>query len=345
MKSKSIDTLRSVLFPFSWLYGLIFFIRNRFYDLGIFKSKSFSTPVVCVGNITVGGTGKTPHVEYLIHKYKQDYKIAVLSRGYGRKTKGFRYVNLDDNAKQVGDEPLQMKLKFPEITFAVDEKRVHGIEVLQKAGYNLILLDDAFQHRAVKPSKSIVLIDYNRMPYDDCFLPTGNLREGRRALKRADIVLVTKCPKIPSDKEKTQIVHKNRVVSPLFFTHFEYGSLHSYKGVPLDKSLKNLALLLVTGIANPMPLLDYLHDRETTVHHLPYPDHYDFLKKDLLKIQEEFEKVKTTQKIILTTEKDKVKLLPLISGTKLASYFYYIPIKVAFETEGAEKQFHHILSL
>lgn len=344
MKFKFIDALRSVLFPFSWLYGLISFIRNKFYDWDILKSQSFAIPVICVGNITVGGTGKTPHVEYLIRTYAQNYKMAVLSRGYGRKTKGFRYVETLDSAEIVGDEPLQMKQKFPDITFAVDEKRVHGIELLQKQGYNLILLDDAFQHRAVLPTKSVVLLDYHRLPEKDTYLPSGNLREGRRALKRGDIVLVTKCPTSLLKEEKSQIIKRNKIVSPYFFTHFEYGVIQNYDGSDALIKWNNLQVLLVTGIANPTPLVAYLQKQGAKVQHMLYADHYDFGERDLNEILQEFGEIDVKNKIIVTTEKDKVKLLPLLSDESVTN-FHYIPIKIAFENREEEIEFHKYLAL
>lgn len=342
---KPIDTLRPALFVFSWLYGFIVFIRNKFYDCGVFKSHEFQIPVICVGNITVGGTGKTPHVEYLVRRYKEQYNLAVLSRGYGRKTKGFRYVRLEDSAKTVGDEPLQMKQKYSDVTFAVDEKRARGIQKLQDDGYDLVILDDAFQHRAVKAFKSVVLMDYNRLPSKDYYLPSGNLREGRYALKRADSVLVTKCPQSLSDSDKKEIVDKNKITKPVFFTHFEYGKFYSFEEKKLEGLLKDNGALLVTGIANPKPLIKYVEACGAEVSTLSYPDHYDFKIKDLQKIGTQFDKLLGQRKIILTTEKDKVKLLPLLkSDKKLLSHFYYIPIQVAFEQNRAA-DFHKLLGI
>ncbi len=304
-----------------------------------------AVPVICVGNITVGGTGKTPHVEYLIRLYQNTHKVAVLSRGYGRKTKGFRLVEVSDNAENVGDEPLQMKQKFPQITFAVDEKRTRGIAELQKIGHALVILDDAFQHRAVKPSKSIVLLDYNRLPSNDFYLPTGNLRDGRYSLQRADVVLITKCPKQLPELEKQQIVTKNKLTKPCFFTHFDYGAIEAFASNEKVEDFTNLNVLAVTGIANPKPLLNYLQTKGAKVKSLPYADHYDFSGKDLQKISQEFARLQADKKIILTTEKDKVKLLPLLkSQPDLISNFYYLPIKVAFEDANDSEAFEKMLS-
>lgn len=343
--SKPIDTLRTVLFPLSWLYGLVIFFRNKFYDWGVFKSESFSIPVICVGNITVGGTGKTPHVEYLIREYSKDYKLAILSRGYGRKTKGFRYVTLTATADMVGDEPLQMKQKFPEVTFAVDENRVRGIQKLEAEGYDLVILDDAFQHRAATPSQSIVLLDYNRLPHKDSYLPSGNLREGCYALRRASCVLITKCPKQLSEAEKIRIIRKNKVTASCLFTHFEYSAIHAFDGGVMEGELKGRQVLLVTGIANPSPLVNYLKLEGASVEQLNYPDHYNFAQKDLEHIGREFEKLSNSDAIILTTEKDKVKLLPLLASmSEFAFTFHYIAIQVAFE-KGQESVFRDTLDI
>lgn len=329
---KIINTLRPFLLPFSLVYGLVVCLRNKFYDWGIFSSQSFAIPVICVGNITVGGTGKTPHVEYLVGEYKDSCKLAVLSRGYGRKTKGFRYVAVTNTASEVGDEPLQMKQKFPEITFAVDEKRARGIWQLQSEGYEMVILDDAFQHRAVQPSKTIVLLDYNRLPHKDYYLPSGNLREGRYALRRADIVLITKCPVAVTEKERARIIRKNKVKVPCFFTHFEYGKLHSFKEEEIAEDLKGKTVLLVTGIANPEPLVNYIKEKGAKLQILNYPDHYDFKEKDLHDVLRKFDKIVCNNKIVLTTEKDKVKLLPLLPADQnIFSIFHYIPVRVVFQ--------------
>ncbi len=332
-----IKLLRKLLYPIAMLYGGVVFVRNKCYAWGIFASQSFTIPVVCVGNITVGGTGKTPHTEYFIRQFSNKYKIAVLSRGYGRKTKGFRFVEVTDSAENVGDEPLQMKQKFPEICVAVDERRARGIQKLQELGCDLVLLDDAFQHRSVSPSKSIVLMDYNRLPQHDCFLPTGNLRDGRSALQRADFVFVTKCPQKLTALEKQNIIRKNKLNCPCFFTHFEYGKTQSFAENKPFENFADLAILLVTGIANPKPLEAYLKSKNSTVKSLYYADHYDFKDNDL---QE------ASHKIIVTTEKDKVKLLPLLQNdAELLSQFYYLPIKVAFETQEDETTFLRLLAL
>ncbi len=331
----TIRILRKLLLPFSLVYGGVVYIRNKFYDWGILKSQSFDIPVICVGNITVGGTGKTPHTEYLIRLYENSCKVAVLSRGYGRKTKGFRWVNVNDTAETVGDEPLQMKQKFSHITFAVDEKRARGIAKLQEEGYELVILDDAFQHRAVRPTQSIVLLDYNRLPHRDFYLPTGNLRDGCYALKRADIVLITKCPDKLSEEQKQRIITQNKIQKPCFFTTFKYGKITSFNGEKTLQTLQNTNVVLVTGIANPKPLCEYLEQQGANVKHLAYADHYHFTKQDVQKIKTEWKQF-PNEAILLTTEKDKVKLKPLLeTAPDLSINSYYIPITVAFKDDKA----------
>ncbi len=344
--SRFIAILRKLLFPISILYGIVVYVRNKCYDRGLFSSKSFEIPIICVGNITVGGTGKTPHTEYLIRQFQKQHKIAVLSRGYGRKTKGFRLVETTDSAENVGDEPLQMKQKFAEITVAVDEKRARGIVKLQELGCDLVILDDAFQHRSVKPLKSIVLMDYNRLPNNDFYLPSGNLRDGLSALQRADIICITKCSKSLSEQEKQQIIAQNKVQTPCFFTHFEYGSFRAFATDKIVEVCENLEVLLVTGIANPMPLQNYLESKGITVDSLQYADHYDFSEKDFQKIEMAFSRIESANKIILTTEKDKVKLYPLLQKQQhLMQNFYYLPIQVAFENEKEQQKFLNCLTI
>ncbi len=310
-----IKILKKLLYPISLVYGGVVYLRNKLYDWGVFSSQSFNIPVICV---------------------------AILSRGYGRKTKGFRFVNTDDTAENVGDEPLQMKQKFPQITFAVDEQRARGIAKLQKEGYELVVLDDAFQHRSVRPSKSVVLMDHNRLPHRDCYLPTGNLRDGRYALKRADIVLVTKCKSQLTKEEQQQIIAQNKIENPCFFTSFEYDTITSFSGENTVMDLQGVNVLLVTGIANPNPLQEYLNERGANVTHLSYADHYNFTAKD---IQIMAEKLDASNAILLTTEKDKVKLKPLLADMpKLFAQSYYVPIRVAFQ-DGKADEFLGLLGL
>lgn len=324
--------LRFLLFPFSILYDVITSIRNWCFDVGILKSTSFTIPVIAVGNLNVGGTGKTPQIEYLIRLLKNDYKIAVLSRGYKRKTKGFQVVNDFHSAEDVGDEPLQFFKKFKEITVVVDADRTNGIKQLLKSENQpeIVLLDDAFQHRKVKATFYILLTKYGDLFRNDFILPAGNLRESSRGVKRADCIIVTKCPHNLSLDEQKSIIKKLKVYDnqKVFFTSIDYDDEVQSKTqkIPMQQ-LKNKEIVLITGIANPKPLLDYLTEKKMRFTHLQYPDHYNFSTKDIAKINEVFNTILSEEKIILTTEKDYVRL-----KNKLNNVFY-IAIKSKFLTD------------
>lgn len=330
-----INVLRKLLFPFSLIYGLIVFFRNKLYDWEIFQSHSFQSPVVCVGNITVGGTGKTPHTEWLLREFSTRYKLGILSRGYGRKTKGFRLLEPTDDASLVGDEPLQMKQKFPNLTFAVDEDRKRGInKLLASSNCDIVVLDDAFQHRSVKPSFNIVLMDYNRLPHEDTYLPSGNLRDGLYSLSRADCILVTKCPTLGSMEKQAILNRYEKYNKPIYFTQFHYNSIVSFSQEKELSNLNNFDILVVTAIANPIPLYEYIKDSTPYgISYLEYSDHHHFTMADSKKIARKWQRLSGKQKIILTTEKDKVKLVPLFQEYGMAELIeksYYITIKVQF---------------
>lgn len=310
--------LRFLLFPFAVVYNLITALRNLFFDVGILKSTSFKTPVIVVGNLNVGGTGKSPQIEYLIRLLKDRYEVAVLSRGYKRKTTGFLTVDASCTAEEVGDEPLQFFKKFKGITVAVDADRTHGIKELLKreSPPEIVLLDDAFQHRKVKAGFYIVLTKYNDLFSDDFLLPTGNLRESRRGAKRADIIIVTKCPEELSEKEK-QSIHQKLKATPkqkVFFTAITYNDHLKGSTKSSVNDLRNKDVVLVTGIANPNPLLAYLKSKEINFTHLNYPDHHNFSSQDIKKIDSVFNDVPSKEKIIVTTEKDYVRLHNSISN-------------------------------
>ncbi|KAB1154559.1 tetraacyldisaccharide 4'-kinase [Tenacibaculum aiptasiae] len=306
--------LRFLLFPFAILYDIITSIRNWFFDIGILKSTSFNIPVIAVGNLSVGGTGKSPQIEYLIRLLKNDFKIATLSRGYKRKTKGFQILKTNHTAADVGDEPLQFFKKFgKEIIVAVDADRTNGIQQLLKKDTppEIVLLDDAYQHRKVKASTYVLLTKYSDLFVDDFILPTGNLRESRRGSKRAQAIVVTKCPENLSKEEQNEIKQriKLRENQQLFFTSISYDEELKGKGIELTISdLKSKEVLLVTGIANPTSLLSYLSAEGINYKHLKYPDHYEFTENDILKIENEFKGVNSNDKILLTTEKDYMRL-------------------------------------
>ena len=332
--------LRFLLFPFAVLYDLITTIRNWFFDIGIFRSTSFDIPVIVVGNLSVGGTGKSPQIEYFIRLLKDNFKIAVLSRGYKRKTKGFQIVNTSHKAIDVGDEPLQFYKKFKnEVTIAVDADRTNGIQQLLKsnASPEVILLDDAYQHRKVKGSSYILLTKYDDLYVDDFMLPTGNLRESRRGAKRASVIIVTKCPHDLDHKIKDTIIKK---IAPekkqqVFFTTISYDKNIKGGEAPLTISdLKEKEVLLVTGIANPDSLLSFLSEENIKYKHLAYPDHYNFTDNDIIKIKNESKTI-SSETVILTTEKDYMRLNGKIDN------LCYLTIKSAFLSD--EEKFNQFV--
>ncbi len=320
--------LRKILFPFAILYGFITSIRNFLYDKGILKSYSFDLPVIAVGNLSVGGTGKTPQIEYLIRLLSNNYKVATLSRGYKRKSEGFVLADAHSNAEILGDEPFQFYQKFPNIQVAVDANRKNGIEQLlsQPQKPQIILLDDAFQHRKVKAGFYILLTAYNDLFSDDFILPTGNLRESRSGAKRADVIIVTKCPSDISEIEQNKIKEKIGIKTPIFFTYIDYDDAVFSKDEQLDvNDLKNVNKLLLAGIAKPKPFFAYLQAEKNKT--MVFPDHHDFTQQDIETIKE-----RAKNQIIITTEKDFVRLNGKLSDEKL----YYLPIKSSFIQNGSD---------
>lgn len=296
--------LRKIAFPISLVYAAVVRLRNYLYDVGIFRGMTFDTPTVCVGNLSVGGTGKTPMIEYLAAKLQATRKIAVLSRGYGRKSKGFVLAGSNSTVMELGDEPFQIHAKFPELTVAVDADRRNGISILEaEVAPDLILLDDAYQHRRVKPSFSILLTAFDQLYCDDWYLPTGNLRDSRYASKRADIIVVTKCPSDLDLVGQKSIREKLRPLpnQKLLFSTLTYDQ--ELKGAinPLSlEGLRTKKLTLVTGIARPRPLLDFLKGQGLTYEHLAFRDHHFFTEKEIHLLN--------TKEMVLTTEKDFVRL-------------------------------------
>lgn len=324
--------LRFLLFPFAILYDLITSIRNWCFDVGILKSTEFDIPVIVVGNLSVGGTGKTPQIEYLIRLLKDDYVVAVLSRGYKRKTNGFIQLNKSHTAEDVGDEPLQFFKKYGnDISVAVDANRTNGIQQLLKNEKKpeVVLLDDAFQHRKVKATFYILLTKYDDLYANDFLLPTGNLRESRRGAKRAEVIIVTKCP---TDMSKETQEGIRRKINPkenqqLFFTTIDYDNqLYGSETLHIDE-LQQKEVVLVTGIANPNPLLQFLSDRNVQFQHLKYPDHHHFSENDINKINSVVNRLSTEKKVLLTTEKDYVRLSDKLSN------LLYIKIESKFLTK------------
>lgn len=338
--------LRWLLLPFSILYGIAVWTRNRLYDWGWLHQTDFELPVIVVGNLEVGGTGKTPMTEYLIRLLADRYKLATLSRGYGRKTTGYRIVTVDSKADESGDEPLQFKQKFPLITVAVDEDRVRGVGRLEGT-HDLVLLDDAFQHRALKPGMSIVLFDYNRLYRPRFLLPAGDYRDWFRERRRADTIVITKCPPDLAEEERGRIIRRMsgpEQTGPLvLFSHMVYGD--PVAAPFIDKSTiedslpsgENVATLLITGIARPEPLFAHCQARNGNVEHLRFPDHHRFSPKDLQLIRQRFELVEGHHKIIITTEKDVKRLAaPGIVEALKDLPLYYIPIRLAFQRKDGE---------
>jgi tetraacyldisaccharide 4'-kinase len=316
------------------------------FDHRIIKPKEFNIPIISVGNITVGGTGKTPHVEYLVKLLKDENNPAVLSRGYKRKTKGFYIAGNYPKPDEIGDEPCQIKKKFPDVTVAVDANRVRGVQKLIEQGIQLIILDDAFQHRYVKPGLSILLVDFNRNINEDYLLPFGRLREGVAAKDRADIMIISKTPPDikPIDR---RIIHKNLYPRPyqkVFFTGLRYGNIkavfkEAVNNVSLQ-DLKNGSIVLFTGIAHTKQLLEYLDGFCENIIHLNYPDHANYSLKRINKIIDTFNNVKNTNKIILTTEKDAVKVSELpIEHNIFKQKLFFLPIEVFFIDE--ERDFNN----
>ena len=331
--------LSPILFPISLLYGLIIYIRNRLYDYDILSSRQFKIPLISVGNITVGGTGKTPHIEYLVELLKSEFNIATLSRGYKRKTKGFVWASEDSSAQKIGDEPRQIKRKFPDIEVAVDANRTNGITQLMNSDKNVdvILLDDAYQHRKIVPNLNILLIDYSRPIEKDYILPLGDLREHAAEKRRAHIIIVTKSPGDlqPIDRRMMHNQIKPFPFQHVYFTTFEYGGLK-----PVFNSAENIMppdfqgkdVLLVTGIANPKPLKKYIaenNSKKTIL--LEYSDHYDFKESDFKRIEQKFAGIGSNRKIVITTEKDAMRLQKFSNiANNLKDSFFYIPVQVKF---------------
>lgn len=317
------QNFRKFLLPFSWLYQMVTGLRNKMYDTGMLESRNYSVPVICVGNLSVGGTGKSPMVEFLIALLSNRFSVATLSRGYKRTTKGFLLVQGIEKAHEVGDEPLQFKKKFPDIVVAVDEVRTRGIENLLNLSSppDVIVLDDAFQHRKVKAGLNILLTAYDNLYFEDDVLPAGNLRESQSGRNRAHIVVVTKCPLNLTPKAKDQIARSLELTSKqsLFFTGIGYSQqVYNETGASDLSRFDGKAVTLVTGIANPQPLVNYLKSKNLIFEHLDFPDHHRFTNKELDNIR--------SKELILTTEKDYMRLLGEIPPSKL----YYLPISTLF---------------
>lgn len=333
-KKEVIQLIRYLLAPISVIYGVIIRLRHWAYDFGIFKSVSFNLPVICVGNVSVGGTGKTPMVEYLIRQLLPNYRVGVVSRGYKRKTKGQVLADVNSSVFDLGDEPFQFWRKYPEIDLVVDSDRVKGVEKLMSlpSPPKIILLDDAFQHRRVQAQKNVLLTAYGDLYTDDYLLPTGNLRDIKARASQADVIVVTKCPPTISEAERSQIIQKIRrkPMQKVVFATISYaGKVYSQSEVVDFQGFISYPFVLVTGIANPHPLLAFLDKNKADYTHLKFSDHHHFTNSEIEKLKK--------QTRILTTEKDFVRLqnnLPEV---------YYLPIETVFVLENDEKIFWEAL--
>lgn len=342
MKNKLAQFQKIALYPLSFLYGVGVWVRNVMFDLHILPSKEYDIPIISVGNLTVGGTGKTPHVEYLVQLLSKNFVVATLSRGYKRKTKGFFLAHENSTAAQVGDEPLQIKRKFNNVAVAVDAKRTRGIEKLQNLIPNLqvIILDDAYQHRYVKPGISILLVDYSRNIFDDYLLPAGRLREPASSRDRADIIIVSKCPDNvkPIDLRLLEKRLAQYAYQKVFFTKVSYLPLSPVFNSSLSPitpdamATQTDEVIVVSGIANNEEMIEYLRKFFPTVHLFQFSDHYNYTARDLHEIIDLFAEISEKKKcFLITSEKDATKISAFNSleeEVKLA--FYYLPIQIEF---------------
>ncbi|SFG94980.1 tetraacyldisaccharide 4'-kinase [Pedobacter insulae] len=329
-----INILRYLLFPISIFYGIITLLRNKLYDWGIFKSTKFDLPIICIGNLAIGGAGKTPTTEYLV-KLLTEYKIAILSRGYGRKTKGFIVANENATSQTIGDEPMQYYHKFKQVTVAVCEDRVHGINRL-KDDHDLILLDDAYQHRAVKAGFNILLFEFDKLLKWQFLLPMGNLREAFSNYNRANAVLVTKSPVPVNIVDQINIRKKIdlTIEQKISFSSIKYGQLISLFAKEIGAEINGKVVFLLTGIANPKPLLMYLNALSGSIIKFEYPDHHKFTKANIEDLVSAFNEHPSKEKIIITTEKDSKRLLDdNLKDLLLDLPIFYLPIEIELATK------------
>ena len=321
--------IRILLFPFSLIYGAVVVLRNWLYDRKVFSTTTFNLPLICVGNLSVGGTGKSPMVELMVRSLKHKYRIAVLSRGYKRKTKGYALANESSTALEIGDEPMQFHVKFPDVAIAVGEERIVAIPQLlhDRPSTQAVILDDAFQHRAINAGLNILLTDYNNLYTRDWFLPTGDLRDEPRSARRASVIVVTKCPTdLPQEERETLI----KELSPkehqrVFFATLRYDQPYHITQKHIRPITGDDEVLLVTGIANPRSLKQFILDNSKTYNQVSYGDHHIFTIDDLREIKKRFAQITADKKLIVTTEKDAVRLVKFHQELRDLP-FYVLPI-------------------
>ena len=334
--------MRYLLFPFSLIYMSITSIRNLVFDYGIFKSQSYNIPIICIGNLSIGGSGKTPHTQYIINLLKHNYKVAILSRGYGRNSSNLQYVEENSNPNQVGDEPLLIKQNHPDCLVVVEENRNKGVKQILKdfPETEVILLDDGFQHRWIKAGFNILITPYYSPYYQDYLMPVGNLRESKKGAERAQIIIISKTPEQSNLTEKKSILEKLHLFTSqtAYFSHIQYKKWQYINTNNKLQDDKTYSITLVTGINNAQPLVNHLQKAGHSIHHLEYPDHHKYTTKDIDNILVKYNADKSTKKLILTTEKDATKLREFKKqfGTENV---YFAPIEINLEqSKRFEKQ-------
>ncbi|MBQ8223067.1 MAG: tetraacyldisaccharide 4'-kinase [Bacteroidales bacterium] len=331
--------MRKLLLPISMLCYCVLYIRHKFYDWGLLNSKSYDIPNICVGNLNLGGTGKTPHIEYLINLLSEEFNIAVLSRGYGRKTKGYLLANVNHSHNDIGDEPLQYFKKFDKIKVAVDENRCEGVEKLlqEENPPQVILLDDAYQHRKIKAGLNILLTDYYNLYSTNNLVPTGNLRDIKRAAKRADIIVVTKSPNVitPYYRKDVEDSLKPLPHQKVFYSYIEYLDFKPFSKASFDIDIKEAkTALLLCGIANTYSLEDFLKRKYNTISKIQFNDHHDFTEKDIDMVIEKYNDMIGKNKVIITTEKDAMRLINSSFINKFDNIpIFTLPIKIKFHKD------------
>ena len=326
--------MRYLLFPLSFIYGSITAIRNLLFDYGIFKSQSYTIPIICIGNLSLGGTGKTPHTQYLLDLLKNNYRVAVLSRGYGRKNYNLQFVETTSNATKVGDEPLQLKQNNPECLVVVEKNRNKGVKKILNdfPETEVILLDDGYQHRWIKAGFNILITPFSSPYYKDYLMPVGKLRESKKGVSRANAVIFSKTPENTNPTLKKGMLERLHLFAhqEAYFSGIQY---HRFKCINNNTELEEnnpYSITLVSGIANANPLIKYLEEKGHSINHLKYSDHHNYIRNDIETILAEYNADKSTKKLILTTEKDATKLKQFLPHFKDVN-FYYIPIEIKID--------------